>query len=311
MPKVPTVPFNEIILALKNKQNSLFNESGKIMPPTAKVWNEISSNLNHHVHPKYLYTIVLENRKNCLTEFNIISKDNTNSIFDQKSIKSNTSSSSEDTFPPDSLQFNITLTRNEWDEIYPIGVLYHCWDPLRPERKHRNYKILNPGIWTQKIAEHFYEQTSLGCAIVFKRVKIFNDKNNAENFLTLTGQCKDCESVLNGFITSEPSAKSRIIIKCKYYGFFKNCSGVSKRQLSGNLKTEMVRKMVNEKFQPSMLRKLNADRKREYGDKEPVNLPSANVLRMTKCQALKASRFHDDQILSVCMMKHIFPYTGI
>lgn len=295
MPKLPTVPFDEISLALKNRQTSLFNESGKILPPTAKVWDEISSDLNNRIQPKYLYTIVLENRKKCLSEFNIISKDNNNSISDEQSIESNTSnSSSEENVSTDSLQFNITLTRNEWDEIYPIDVSYRCRDPLRPERIHRNYKILSPGLWTQKISEHFYEQTSLSCAIVFKRAKIFNDKNNANNFLILTGQCKDCKSVLNGYITSEPGAKSRVIIKCKYYGNFKSCSGISKRQLPGRFRTEMVDKMTKEKFQPSMLRKLNANQKMEYGNKEPSYLPSANVLRVAKCQALKASRFHDD-----------------
>jgi len=114
------------------------------------------------------------------------------------------------------LNFNMTLSREEWDSIHePIETLYKRSDKKYPVRP---YQTLMCNILAPLIHEHFFEQTivnltitGLPCTIVYNRAKIYN---NGNVFLDILGYCSSCLSNFKGVVNKQPEPNSRVIIKC-------------------------------------------------------------------------------------------------
>lgn len=224
MPKIKSVK-EEILteVIIKNKKE-IFNISAqKIWGPTHKCWANIANELNNKVSPKYIYTVVLQNRYNIYDLLNF--KRSSQEFVSKNDISF--SSSSDDDSESHTLIFNITLSFEEWSSIYDSEKrIYKRSD--RNTDDTRNYDVLIPYQWTNIIHEHFFEQTRKSCAISYKHAKVCQMGNT---FLKIIGHCPSCNSVFKGIVQDPPETDSRVIIECSYIGSFNNCSSGLKRRI--------------------------------------------------------------------------------
>lgn len=167
---------------------------------------------------------------------------------------------------------------------------------------------MKPGTWTEIVHDHFWEQTKIACAIVYKRAKIYV---SGFHYCVFYGKCKTCNGELKGILDEKPPINNRAIFHCTYKGNYQKCLEKQKRRTSSEKKLYYTNKLVSEKMSANMLRRSEANVLMEFGDNEPSHLPTANALRITKCRAIKDQREHDDPVLALCKLKHIHPYLNI
>lgn len=309
MPKQPLVSL-EVLKAvlISNNFSDYFDDKKCLHPPSHNIWKIISEKLENKISPKYIYTILKENRKNIRSTIqNDYLKDNfmnVNQISGESSSFNDTSSS--DNNHEDLIKFNITLSVEEWNKIRPKYVKYNAI--IQNKTSERTYRILEPGQWTSVIHDHIYEQIKIICKLVYKRAKVYN---SGKNFLVIDGSCSVCQSNFKGILEKEPDIDSRAVIKCTYVGNFKNCIGNSKRNMIGSLKSNAINSLIDINASASFIRRNKASKLMNFGDKEPSHLPTLNALRILKCRSLKKNQDHDDPILGLSVLKGNLPYSLI
>lgn len=125
----------------------------------------------------------------------------------------------------DQLNFNITLSPHEWENLYEgQPQIYKRSDG---KINYRSYQTLKPYIWTSVIHDHFYEQTKLSCSMQYKYAKIYPD---GEIFLNILGKCSTCKSVFKGTLNNCPNTGKRVVINCNIIGTFKYCKSHKKEE---------------------------------------------------------------------------------
>ncbi|KAF0728916.1 Uncharacterized protein FWK35_00028412, partial [Aphis craccivora] len=72
-----------------------------------------------------------------------------------------------------------------------------------------------------------------------------------------------------------------------------------------------LNQLVDLNHTASFIRRNEASRLMNFGDKEPSHLPSLNALRVLKSKSIKKEQEHDDSILSLSILKNDIPYSTI
>lgn len=235
MPAKPTFDIDKFIEVAKN-YNLRFENSTAIKGPSDACWLGVSKELGYSISAKYAYTIVKVNRygvADTLFPDKIRESEPCEDIMisetndDQKNTSRSSSEISEDNDDTDkTLNFNITLTRTEWDSLYDgTPQIYRRSDG---KIDCRSYFSLKPYNWTSVIHEHFFEQTKLPCSMVYKHAKIYP---NGQIFLNILGYCSTCKSIFTGILNNCLDENVRVIIRCTMTGQFKNCRSYRKRRI--------------------------------------------------------------------------------
>lgn len=303
MPKKQSISSETLIEVILRKKEEIFNNSEhKIWGPTHNCWKDIARNLNNAVSSKYIYTVVLQNRFNILEtlDFPRNACQNKNIINEVLN-----SSSDNDDCEQNTLEFNITLSVEEWKLVYDSENSYKRSDRNGGKR---NYDVLTPYQWTNIFHEHFFEQTKQSCPIVYKYAKICQTGNI---YLKIFGQCSTCRSFLKGIVHNPPEPESRVVIECSYTGIFKNCKSGYKRRIIGKKRDEFSNKLIQQNMSASYIQKIEAKKLMNYGDPEPSNLPTMNALRVLKYQNRQKDKLHKDPIMSLAQLKGSAPFNTI
>lgn len=306
MPRQMNISLQSIAEIVKNYNETIFKDNCIVVGPSHTVWKNIRNDLKNEISEKSLYTLVKCNRNNFLNLLGIKKteehKKQIKNYFQRDSVSSTSKDSSTDDVE-ETLKFNITLSIEEWNRMLPSEVKYK-----RKGSTSRTYTILSPGIWTDIIHSHFWEQTKRSCSIVYKRAKIYED---GTNYCQLFGTCSNCSSKFFGVLKNKPPTNCRAIFQCTYQGGFSECSSIKKKYMSSKRKKYFLEKIVQGKLSAITTRRLEADKIMNFGDNEPSHLPTSNALRIAKCRELKKSREDNDPILSICKMKNVHPYTNV
>lgn len=306
MPAVSKVNFDEFV-KVATKYDLWCENSNSIKGPSAQCWTDISKDLNYLISSKYVYIIVKENRNDICNKLFLNGiptctddLDNINRFDDFHS------STSSETFSEDTLNFNITLSADEWGSLYDNRPQIYKRSDKKSE--YRTYHTLQPHKWTSVIHEHFYEQTKLPCSIVYKYAKIFQE---GQVFLKIAGHCSTCNSTLSGNLASCPSVGSRVIIRFNIKGNFKSCRTHKKRRVLGDTKVELTNQLKDQNKSASFIQRKMARSIMDYGDPIPSHIPSLNAIRLIKHNALKNDQVHDNPIISILSLKGTPPYNNI
>jgi len=219
MPAKSKFDVNKFVEVAK-KYNIRYNNSMAIKGPSDACWLGISEELECSITAKYAYTIVKVNRygvsdtlflnnsrESDTFEDNIIPECNN----DQKDTSQSSSEMSESN--DDKVKVNITLTQNEWENLY--DGTSQIYKRSGGKFDYRSYLSLKPYNWTSVIHDHFFEQTKLPCSIVYKYAKVYP---NGNIFLNILGYCSTCKSILKGILDNCTNEKSRVIIRCTITG---------------------------------------------------------------------------------------------
>lgn len=305
MQRKAKIPIQRIFETLIVFRSSITNDRGLIKSPSDKIWKEISNTFGiGNISPKYLYTICKMNRGNILSKLNILQSTET-TYLNNDPVPCEIDSESDACVTDKSLNFNITLSSEEWKQIHPITRTYHCGD-----RTQRNYQVFSNSEWTNIFAVHFWEQTKLSCPINFKRHHIFPETLSC--FLKISGYCNECSSALEITADKEPlEENTRIVLQCVLKGNFDTCSSKKKRQLKGKRRSDVVSKILTERLNPSSFRQMEARKLMTFGSKEPAELPSGSVLRTAVSMEKRSKRFNDDPVVAIAIMKTLSKYQAV
>lgn len=239
-------------------KEEIFNNTGGINPPSHPVWKTISKEIDYRYSSKYLYTLIKCNRHGFRNKFMPCSNTAELETSLEEGCCSSTSDESTTSFDENQvLKFTITLSAHEWLDIHPECKTY---------QDGRTYSVLKSGRWADVIASHFWDHTSLPCALTFKRARIYNDPSC---FLYICAFCKSCKSHLEGKIPTQPMENKRVMINCIYRGSFQTCKCTSKRQLKGDSRNRIAKQLLSNKLAPSAYRREMAALLMEHGDVEP------------------------------------------
>lgn len=245
MPRVFAVDFKKLEEELKKEKDRLFDsETRKIKGPSDKIWIKISERFGGNISAKPIYTIIKQNRKNILENIDFQSEASVAEI-------SETPASSSNEYLPDELNFNIHLTVDEWKNLEYI-TYYKRGD--RPG-KLRIYSTLKPYKWTEFMQTKFHENTTLPCALVFKKCDVRKDPVN-DVYVWYKAICSECDSSLVGMVNEKPADVENVVISCTYKGKFSSCSSRKKRRIKGEKQRMYLQKMINEKQTPSLIRRM-------------------------------------------------------
>lgn len=259
------------------------------------------------ISSKYAYIIVKENRNEiCNKLFPSDIPAHTDEFDNINNFDDLNSSTSSETCGDDTLNFNITLSADEWGSLYDNKPQIYKRTDKKSE--YRSYFTLQPYKWTSVIHEHFYEQTKLPCSISYKYAKIFQE---GQVFLKIAGHCSACNSTLSGYLTSCPTVGSRAIIKCNIKGNFKSCKTHKKRRVIGDQKIKFANQLKDQNKSAAFIQRTMARTIMDYGDPIPSNIPSLNAIRLIKHKTLKNDQLHDNPIISILLLKGTPPYNNI
>lgn len=100
------------------------------------------------------------------------------------------------------IHFSITFSSEEWKCISPRPKTYI------EKNGSRDYLILTPFEWSNLVQEHFYLHTGLPCPISFKKARV---SEYGENFVSIHGRCKECNSTLQGYVKEVPPLNARLV----------------------------------------------------------------------------------------------------
>lgn len=182
---------------LKHFKSDIFKENKVNVGPTHKVWEDIKVFLNGEISTKNLYTLVKCNRQNILSMLEYLVE-----ITSEFENYSDSDSSLKDSINVESFKFKITLSAEEWKKLICDDVTYkRNSNNVQSLYLTRVYSILNPGIWSNVVHSHFWEQTKIGCSISYKRAKVYPCGNYYCEFF---GKCTSCESTLHCVLGTKP-----------------------------------------------------------------------------------------------------------
>jgi len=239
MPKKSKLDIDRFI-QIASQYNLRYTDSTTLKGPADSCWLGISRDLDFSITSKYAYTIVKGNRYGMAEKLFVnTSKINDNispEAYENDEQQTNTSGSEMSENSDEKFNFNITLSLNEWNNLYDGQPQIY----KRSDGKidYRSFHTLKPYNWTSVIHDHFFEQTKLSCAMQYKYAKIYPD---GQQFLSILGICSICKSVFKGILDNCPDTDKRVIIKCSITGMFKNCRSNKKRRIIGEKKMNILK----------------------------------------------------------------------
>lgn len=162
MPTTSTINFDQFLNVLIYSKVDIFDkESKNLRSPNHLCWIELKKQMNFNISSKYLYLILKQNRHDIFTKFQNTIK--VNLAEDRKTVESSEEFSESDDSSSESvkkLKFKITLSRQEWMNIYDSEQI-QIYKRSDGKNNHRSYQTLKPLEWSQLINNHFYALNSL------------------------------------------------------------------------------------------------------------------------------------------------------
>lgn len=105
------------------------------------------------------------------------------------------------------LHFSFALAFEVWQTMEPVPKQYDRHDSTHTT-KLRTYHVLEPGLWTnilaEKIAEH---RKKIICTRSFKRAKVYM---NGEKYVTISAICTTCRASLVGYVADKPKEGEKV-----------------------------------------------------------------------------------------------------
>lgn len=166
--------------------------------------------------------------------------------------------------------------------------------------------MLKPG-WSDIIYDHIWNQLKLLYAFNFKNAKV--NRTLGEIFLQIKGKCSECHTEINIYGTDEPTSEG-IRQQISIYDT-RDVTHAKKRQLRGNKRKSIVKEVLAKSTYT--WRRDKANELMKFGDVEPANLYSKNVLRKAKQlyrdEELRVLK-EEDPISSLIKFKYGLEFTG-
>jgi len=184
MPKQASFDSEELLKILLEKKDTIIDaETKQIHKPSHICWIEISHEMKNSIKPKYVYTIVLQNRFGILSNLGLSlsqSSISTKHIHNESSKLAEPLDSDSETDEFDTLKFNITLSVEEWKRIYTPDKIYNRSDRINATRLN---DVLTPNHHSDLIYSvlelliHFLPHTSYAVTPLRPAQQIFHQGN--------------------------------------------------------------------------------------------------------------------------------------
>lgn len=290
MPKKAAITPTEIITALQTYKTDI---EKNLNHSSAEIWKVISNLLNGLISPKALYTFVKSNKYHCLNKLDI----NENLLDHKRYYTYSSSDNSEKNFEQFVIDF--AIDKKKWEQIGFIT------------KRYRDGKIktrLNKG-WTDIFMDSFIHTTKSKCTWSLKNHIIKNEQN-----ISITGYCRICDSSLRASSFYNSEDKENIYFKCFLSSLECIINNKNKRQLRGIKRLEVGDELAQGKLAINWRRE-NARKLINFGDPEPCNLYTLDVLRKCRQEAMmrKMDYFPPSKcpINSLLVLKYTLPYSSI
>lgn len=152
------------------------------------------------------------------------------------------------------------------------------WDKLGLQLKNykdRTYEVLDNG-WSAQVYYTIYDKLKLPCAFSFNNAKI--DRSFGGTFLNIKGHCTERGSEIHLHSSTEPNDKG-IDLHASSFDT-RGLIHTKKRQLRGDIRHTVAHDLVGKSAY--LWRREEADKRMKFGDAEPADLYTANILRKAK-----------------------------
>lgn len=260
-------------ILLCSKYRCVLDEDGIVVVPKSAIYKELSSLLEGKISPKYIYTILLQNRyelyDKVLKYHNLDKPINTKLDIstDDDDESFNLSITEKD------IEFNVNIPLKTWHDIDCESVIYKSNSKVQ-----RNYNTLRRRRWTNIIFELIYETAKLPCAFIFKRCKI----SETGIYATIYAKCPDCSSNFIGKVIIKPNGNTDVQMECRVTNFNADIKHTKKRPLSGQKRVEISQSLSTGALSATTWRRREATKIMNLYDSEPPHLYKATTLRKAK-----------------------------
>lgn len=257
------------------------DDNGKPYPPSELVYTNISQLMQERgckITAKHVYVIVRENRngyRNLLEQHYNIDPDCQFDKQNNTSLSDNTLNASTSSTSLHSKEFQLILSAEKWLSISPVKKIYND----------RAYWVLKTG-WTDIIAEKLWQQQKLDCVLKFKKHNVYS-RTEARCYVSVKGSCVECAANIECTMYKQPENDTDAIFHCNVGSICSaKHSNKKQRQLKGKRRIEVADKLIQQRKDAITFRREEAQRLKEFGDKNPPILPSSAVLRKAKEERL-------------------------
>lgn len=261
-------------LLLCPEYRHILDELGKPVCPKSAVYKEISSILTEKISPKYIYTILLQNRYGLYDK--ILHYHNLKQFSKEPTISDMSTSDDEScdlSFTDKNFEFNLNIPLKTWRDIDCELVIYKSKNKVQ-----KNFNTLRRRRWTNKIFELINEQTKLPCALMFKRCTI----SETGIYATIYARCPDCKCNLTGKIINKPKENVDVVMECCVTNFNADIKHTTKRPLNGEKRVEISQSLTAGTLSATTWRRQEATKIMDLYDSEPPHLYKAPILRKAK-----------------------------
>lgn len=265
-------------LLLCSKYRCILDDAGKPVVPKSSVYKELSSLLKDKISPKYIYTIILENRHGLYEK--LLHYHNLDKLIKDVSYTST------DTFTDNSGLFNDSST--DKDINFEIIIPFKTWHNIDYEsviykssyKVQRSYNTLRRRRWTNIIFDLIYKTTKLPCAFLFKRCKM----SEVGIYITVYAKCPDCKCNLIGKIINKPKDNTDVRMECCVTNYNADITHkhYKKRPLNGEKREEISQSLATGTLSATTWRRQEAPKIMNLYDPEPPHLYEVSILRKTK-----------------------------
>lgn len=331
----------EIIkIAIRENKEKLICE-GQLRPPSDSIWQEIKQKYKIIKTEKAIYTCVSCNRWNLKYDLGLLKRKiqeeneeieeldsedaviGLNEKYDEEDALGNSKDVEEEAedgeldnicFMPKeqpSASFQIHIPKEKWKVIEPEERVYVRNISKDPKRKtaERKYLVLKSGIWTDVFNNLVWDAIKWPCTWSFKGNYV-STSEETRFWIVVRAKC-GCGNMLN--ITSqnpppmEPLTEG-VSLDVKVWGskeshFIDRNKKVRKRPFAGGKRRQLGKEMIYRNVKPSRIRKEMASGIMSFQDPEPAHLPSAEVSRRIRHEAVQSRRLDNDPIKSLQSLK--------
>lgn len=186
-------------LLLCSKYRCILDDVGKPVVPKSNIYKELSSLLKNKLSPKYIYTIILENRKGLydkILKYHDLDKPIKDvCYYTSTDTSTDNSELSDDSCMDKEINFDIMIPCKTWHDIDYESVIYKS-----SHKTQKNYNTLCRRRWTNTIFDLMHKTTKLPCAFLFKRCKM----SETGFYVTIYAKCAECKCNLIGKIINKP-----------------------------------------------------------------------------------------------------------
>lgn len=183
--------------------------SGEKLPgPSATIWTQIGDRLNNKWKARDCYREIREDRRKIFTD----AKKAENLLDTNEPVNESAGSFCNSTFET-SAQKTDADSDPDWDastlDTFNIELTEETWRNLIEQEEvqygKRKYQVLTRGGWVDDISEIFYLRTQLPCAYVFKKGKLYPNRDS-KHHVTIEGKCKACDNPFYAYVDNIPSS---------------------------------------------------------------------------------------------------------